>query len=398
MSKTPTISELFSEAAAFMRAEFEFIRKSNPHPGDKGEEIENVLITFLNEHLPKRFRATSGLVIDDENRLSKQTDVIIYDAFSSPVYRSSSKTQIVPVDSVASVIEVKARLNKKDLQDSFEKIASCKALKKRPFEGIDQKSTGSTLETVATLGIIFGFDSDTSINSLAGSMNELMAKYDSDLWPEIMVILDKGMVGFAIQYPGEEGFPGSIALPHGNNFVIPPMFIHLVVHNDGEYTFNRFFTRLLSHLTFYPRRPSTPSFDTALAGTAKQALTISGYQFNLSRKLVPASEEAYGNKVEVSLQIMLSTKSKKGKSHDVGVMQHLKWQDGSVIRFFGSIRLVDLLKKLNPKEKVSVVMNEERGYQISCVLAVDENDFRKWPDIINRNTKFKAKLVETENA
>lgn len=88
MSKI-TISGLLSDAAKLLRADFEFIRKSNPHPGDKGKEVENILKEFLNTHLPQRFRSCSGIIIDNENKISRQIDVIIYDALSSPVYRYS---------------------------------------------------------------------------------------------------------------------------------------------------------------------------------------------------------------------------------------------------------------------------------------------------------------------
>src|SRR4051794_24163246 len=124
----PTIASLFAEAAKRLRTEFEFIRATNPHPGEKGGEAEAVLRRFLNDHLPHRFRATSGIVIDTENSLSKQTDVIVYDALSSPVYRASETTQIVPAQATAAVIEVKSSLSKEELTDAYAKIASVKSL------------------------------------------------------------------------------------------------------------------------------------------------------------------------------------------------------------------------------------------------------------------------------
>jgi hypothetical protein len=97
----PTVAQLFNEAAKKLRAEFEFIRTTNPHPGEKGAEAEQVVQDFLNHHLPQRFRATSGIIIDKANGLSPQTDVIIYDALTSPVYRYSEKMLMLPLDTVA---------------------------------------------------------------------------------------------------------------------------------------------------------------------------------------------------------------------------------------------------------------------------------------------------------
>lgn len=90
---------------------------------------------FLNHHLPQRFRATSGIIIDKANALSPQTDVIVYDALTSPVYRYSEEMLMLPLDTVAAVIEVKSRLNKKEIEDGYEKIAECKRHKKTPVSG-----------------------------------------------------------------------------------------------------------------------------------------------------------------------------------------------------------------------------------------------------------------------
>jgi len=48
----PTISTLFNDAAQKLRSDFEYIRSSNPHAGEKGAEVEEILKTFLNQHLP----------------------------------------------------------------------------------------------------------------------------------------------------------------------------------------------------------------------------------------------------------------------------------------------------------------------------------------------------------
>lgn len=70
-----TISELLSDAAQLLRSEFEFIRKSNPHSAEKGSEVENILRTFLNQHMPQRYHAGSGFIIDNANDI-KQIETV----------------------------------------------------------------------------------------------------------------------------------------------------------------------------------------------------------------------------------------------------------------------------------------------------------------------------------
>jgi hypothetical protein len=119
-----TASELIKSAAERLRSEFGNIRKTVPHYGESGEEVEKIVLTFLNDYLPKRFRAGSGFILDSKNQLSRQCDVIVYDQLSSPIYRASENALIVPNHHVAAVIEVKSRLNKQQLQDAVDSIAA----------------------------------------------------------------------------------------------------------------------------------------------------------------------------------------------------------------------------------------------------------------------------------
>jgi len=130
-------------------------------------------------HLPKRFHATKGFVIDAENQMSGHQDVIIYDQQSSPVYKYDGANQIVSADAVAAIMEVKAVLNKAQLEEAYSKIEEVKRLRKHPISEMDQKATESTLTTTGTLGIILGFGSDISLDKLAEHCVALNDKYET---------------------------------------------------------------------------------------------------------------------------------------------------------------------------------------------------------------------------
>lgn len=136
--KTPSIDELFKLAADGLKFQLEKIRKEIHHYSTSGSEGEQLLIKFLNGHLPRRFSAISGFVIDPTNSVSLQSDIIIYDAENSPVCRAGENSQILLSDSVATVIEVKANLNKCELEDAAKKVASVKSLIRTPVTNIDQ--------------------------------------------------------------------------------------------------------------------------------------------------------------------------------------------------------------------------------------------------------------------
>ncbi len=91
-----TRTMLFDNARKMLLQQFEKAKLEIPHFGERGSEVEQVVINWLNSYLPKRYSACSGFIMDDCDLISPQTDVIIYDSYNCPVLRYSEKTLIVP--------------------------------------------------------------------------------------------------------------------------------------------------------------------------------------------------------------------------------------------------------------------------------------------------------------
>ena len=118
------LKDLLIEAGKNLRREFEEIKKDVPHSGESGAEVEGILKKFLKDRLPRRFDVEKGFVVGTDGTVSSQTDLIIFDAFNCPIYRKGPNSLIVPRDNVAAIIEVKSKINKAELEDAAQKIAS----------------------------------------------------------------------------------------------------------------------------------------------------------------------------------------------------------------------------------------------------------------------------------
>lgn len=389
----PTVAGLFTDAAKLLRAQFEYTRSSQPHAGSKGQAVEGILKDFLNAHLPRRFHATTGIVIDYDNSLSRQTDVIVYDALSSPIYQASEVSQIIPADSVAAAIQVKTSLDKETLREAYVNIASVKGLKKRPASDIDRPPTGSPATTVATLGIVFAFDSSTTVETLAENVVELNKEYASKLWPDMIVVLDKGVITYGVGFPGASGFAGTWGPPGTDDFKIPPIYIHPVLFKEGEFILNRFFIGLLSHLTFYPYRVGTPPFDVMLQGSDKQAMTFEAYQFGLDRALhvVPKEWQSPGARPPLRMRVI-----QKQTGRLVGEMEFMPWVDGAVVRWQGAIPLQGMLAiLLDDKDALVMGYPDAPQVQLSSVLPIDETKFKEWPQRLAKRSDLTAEITTT---
>jgi hypothetical protein len=391
----PTIASLLSDAAKYLRGEFEFIRSTNKHAGDAGEEVQEVLKKFLNKHLPKRWAAESGLIIDHANAISRQTDVIVYDALSSPVYRSGDKTCIVPNNNVAAVIEVKSRLNKAQLADAYLKIASCKKLMKDQLSDLDSNPTSGPATTTTTMGIVFAFSAETLLNTLAENMAELNAQYQSSQWPDLIVVLDTGTINYLVAYPGTKGnLPGSMMTtpdPRHLGYAPPPWYVQLCTNEDGQFALNRMFMLLMTHLTVYPYRKVSPPFETLLGDASKQARMITGYQFDSGFMLKPVPEHLYESQ-DTPLSINLFAKDKQ-----VGHVQYIPWQDRAVLRSFG-LPLAMYFKTLMKADKHLVLPDPRNpSVHLTTLLTLSEEQFRAWPKKL-QHAKLRGEIVEPVKA
>lgn len=380
---SPTISGLLKEGASQLRQQFGTIRASIPHAATKGTAVERVLRDFLNQRMPKRFRAGQGFVIDNENNLSRQTDIIIHDTFSGLVYTTSEEADIVPVDTVPAVIEVKSVLNKNELRDGYEKIASCKSLLKSPESELDHKSTGSQLTTIGTLGVVFGFESTTNLQTLGKAMEDLNQEFDSWLWPDMVVVLDKGVLEYSVEYPGAREAAGSLNPPCDRKFVIPPVFVRLTLYDSGEFTLNHFFYRLMSHVVFYPMRPALlPA--AAREGLPSQVMILDSYQYDLSRQLKRTPPEWFSENQPTPT--VLFNVELEGKPF--GLLEYYRWNDGAVVGGQGRCDLRQLLSFVLPSSAGQVMGPPEMPRQMTTLLRVTEDEFRRWKLTLEEKTNL----------
>ncbi len=83
---------------------------------------------FLTGFLPRRYGVATGKVVDSRGHQSEQVDLIVYDAFYSPLLFVVGDATFVPAESVYAVFEVKQTLNKDHLDAAASKAESVRRL------------------------------------------------------------------------------------------------------------------------------------------------------------------------------------------------------------------------------------------------------------------------------
>jgi hypothetical protein len=227
-----------------------------------------------------------------------------------------------------------------------------------------------------TLGCVFAYDSYTSLDTIADNLREINEQRDSREWIDLVAVLGKGTLAYAIQFPLSKELAGWFGGPTEENFLISPVYVHLVKHSENDLALNQFFVKLMAHLMFFRKR-TTLDLEGLLGPGKKEATTIQGYQYNLGRKLVPA-EATHRAESFQNPKIRLNLYSRADRQL-VGQVCFLPWQDGAVItcsvRFDPRIVFEHYFRTL--KQQQGKFLQAGPGYNMwfSSVLPISESEF-----------------------
>lgn len=180
-------------------------------PGLIGASRESAVKKQLSRLLPEIVSIGSGCVIDSYGGTSKQQDIVIYERNYCPVFsiNDSPDATYYPCESVAAVGEVKSTLGRRELEDSFEKIKSAKALLRYSEDTLKWRSYGSSMGVVGAeserfsqdkkvsdqlLGFIICKKLGLTKESFLNAYRELSKDIKPHLRPNICISLEDGIV------------------------------------------------------------------------------------------------------------------------------------------------------------------------------------------------------------
>ena len=204
MKKNFTVPELLQSVAAQMRAALH--ESLIPHPGELGTGREEVLRQFLRKYLPQRFGVSTGFVVDSSGNVSKQIDVIIYDALLTPKFEAVGGKIFHPCESVVCVGEVKSVLTShKDFNGALENLRSVKELD-RSGGGVNESiRTGAVIDQTANhLDQIFSFLFVIGRCMKEERLREAWFKHlcanERHLWPNLFFNFDHYLITHCCRY------------------------------------------------------------------------------------------------------------------------------------------------------------------------------------------------------
>lgn len=207
--QTERANKLHKKEREFFGLEREFIKHQRQmlldfensgdmhNPRDVGTRRERILRSFLSATglLPSRYAVSelSLRVASTTGHISNEIDIGIYDAFDSITLKKEGDVyQVLPVESVYGVIQVKSRLTKAELKSGLENIASFKTLRRKQLSLRPGLHVGSERINHDGFGILFAYDSDMSWQDLAREIEAFAKEAKTSELTNLVFVLNKG--------------------------------------------------------------------------------------------------------------------------------------------------------------------------------------------------------------
>ncbi len=149
------------------------------HNLTSGNANELMLRDFLSGFSAKQYEVGQGFICDPTipEHVSKQCDILVYDAFSYPLVDHIGEVKVVRPRSVKLVIEVKTKLNKDALYDALENISTAKKL---PYMNMN-------------VGVIFAFNS-LKAKTIIKHLRKYSKRLPMEHSPMVIFLMEEGTI------------------------------------------------------------------------------------------------------------------------------------------------------------------------------------------------------------
>ncbi len=162
------------------------------------------------------------------------SDGMVTQHFSSLICASRPHGELNPTvnaNEVACTIHVARSLDPEELVLAYDRIGIVKRLKRAP------RSHTEPWQADTPSGIIFALDTSTPLEKHAEHLMLLNKSRPSTEWPDMIVILMRGTINYAVQFAGDK-MGGDFVLPNEAYFPVMPMYGHVFAGSLGLWSFN----------------------------------------------------------------------------------------------------------------------------------------------------------------
>jgi hypothetical protein len=147
---------------------------------------------------------------------------------------------------------------------------------------------------------------------------------------------------------------------------------------------------LVGQLFFFSPGVKLPDMKQILEGVSKQAITVSGFQYNLKGELVPVPRQFYNDRYLPPLPVRIEDRN----GDLLCTLQFLPWQDGGTILSRGKLPLDSIMPFLTGVDmrRGGKIKRDDR--EIAYVLPITERDFTRMLERIQSQSNMVVRFEQ----
>lgn len=231
------------------------------HPGEFGGYREKIIIDFLRITIPKTFGISDGFIISNNDEISTQCDIVIYDKEYTPTIEIDSLQKFYTVETVVGIGEAKSKLSKAALKETLIKLANSKKIKcnvQQPYI-LKKKSADNIFQpTVNVYDNIFSFliceKLEFNLNDLDWNdyFNDVYNDFETNHRHNVILSIEDGFILYKGTLSGQ-----NTILPYPSLVGNQPFENEFIQKENGSYRIYKLFASAMfdgiSHATIlYP--------------------------------------------------------------------------------------------------------------------------------------------------
>jgi hypothetical protein len=174
--RTLKLADLSEAESTLLTTKLRAARAAIPHAGEKGRSLEHEARLFLRSFLPEQYGLATGFVAyhaRDGVKLSKQLDLIIFDAVRGSPLVTLSTCDVFPLEHVFGYVEVKAHIKSgskgaSTLEQILRDNAEIRKMRERRFWYVSGGGSPAQTEPIperwlALRAYVFAFEASASL-------------------------------------------------------------------------------------------------------------------------------------------------------------------------------------------------------------------------------------------
>ncbi|OXB22554.1 hypothetical protein B0A80_15710 [Flavobacterium tructae] len=187
------------------------------HNQEYGVYREKICKDFIKFFIPQNYAISDGFVINNNDEVSHQCDIIIYDKNFTPLLQSENKQRFFPVETIAAVGEVKSDMNFSQLKEALIKLSNLKKIRKnilspeifsRQFKSEDDYQYAPDIlgfDQINTFLICRKFTFD--LTDIENKMNEIYDGIEDSFRHNLILSIEDGLLHYAVPSGSDLCYP-----------------------------------------------------------------------------------------------------------------------------------------------------------------------------------------------